>query len=525
MLRYRTPSNDSPAISPPPSIMEIILDDLLLKFENIYLPKEVYQHICKILRVADDVSSIHQKDAYEAIKKHQGWTEKTLENFIKEHRVNQGTTGKYRQLNFSGFPNKKITKNGIRLYDTVENTQHLLKQYGITVNWDVIEKKNHLTISSEKSTEESMMIETIIGLTRLNELPQTNVINRISAIAQENPINRVTDYLNSLTYEEDGYIQQLANHITVESETEHIRDKVLRMWMIMACAAADYAESTSNKKALAKFDSVMIFVGDQGIKKTLFFQAMLPKELKQYFDDGVLINPTDRDSISQCFQSWIIEAGEIDALFKKADIGRFKAFLSKTIDIFRKPYERTARKYQRRTVFVGSANEREFLKDYTGNRRYWPLLVKKLVLPTDDNLLKNAWAEAWNRYINGEIWWADEDFEKILLTQVQSFQISLSGEPVENTIRIMIAQANGVFACDVIKTVDIEKAMKTDFLSDHRIEKVPSVTKIGMIMRQYNLGVNIRTRNHRFWIIRNKEKYEKMRNSAIDSYYNAFHSS
>lgn len=524
MFRCKTPSNDSLTIAPPPSVMELILDDLLLKFDNVYLPKEVYQHICKILRVADDVSSTCKKIAYDAIRKHQGWTEKTLENFIEKQRINQGETGQYRQLNFSTFPNKKITKNSIRLYDTVENTKHLLREYGITINWDVIEKKNHLTISRETSTEESMIIETIIGLTRLNELPQINIINRIAAIAQENPINRVTDYLNSLTYEDEGYIQQLANHITVESETEHIRDKVLRMWMIMACAAADYAESTPNKEAIAKFDSVMIFVGDQGIKKTHFFRAMLPEKMRRYFNDGVLINPTDRDSISECFQWWVIEAGEIDALFKKADIGRFKAFLSKRVDVFRKPYERTARKYQRRTAFVGSANEREFLKDYTGNRRYWPLLVKKLIIPTDNDLLNNAWAEAWYSYKNGEVWWADEAFEKVLLNQVGSFQVSLTGEPVEDTIRILIAQAHGAFACDVIKSIDIEKAMKTDYLSDHKVEKVPSLKLIGMIMKQCNLGSNIKTRNSKYWIIRNAEKYEKMKNVEVERYYNAFHS-
>lgn len=508
-----------------PTAMEAVLDELLWTFNHAIAGAEVSQQIYKILSVANEVDSTHRKIAHDAIKKRQGWSAKMLKNVIKEQRIAEGKTGKYQQLSFANFPNKKIIKNSIRLYDTFENTRHLLKEYGIVINYNVIMKNDIIAIPSENSNKESILTETIIGLIKLNELPQTNIINRIAAIAQENPINPVVEHLSSLEYKGEGYIQQLANHVIVESETEHIRDKIFRMWMIMACAAADYAESTSNEEAIAKFDSVMIFVGAQGLKKTQFFKAMLPELLRQYFNDGVLINPTDRDSVSECFQWWIIEAGEIDALFKKADIGRFKAFLSKSIDVFRKPYERAARKYQRRTAFVGSANEREFLKDYTGNRRYWPLLVKKLVIPTDENIINNAWAEAWCNYQNGETWWADEEFEKVLLGQVGSFQISLTGEPVEDAIRILIIKANGVFACDIVRSIDIRNELKSDILSEYNIEKVPSVQTIGRIMKQGNLGTNMKTSRIKYWIIRNNEKYAKMRNVDVDRYYNNFHSS
>lgn len=520
MLDHITPSVH---LERHPTAMEAVLDELVWTLNQKIAGAEVSQHIYKILSVANEVDSTHRKTAHDAIKKRQGWSAKILKNVIKEQRIAEGKTGKYQQLSFANFPNKKIIKNSIRLYDTFENTRHLLKEYGIVINYNVIMKNDIIAIPSENSNKESILVETIIGLMKLNELPQTNIINRIAAIAQENPINPVVEHLSSLEYKGEGYIQQLANHVIVESETEHIRDKIFRMWMIMACAAADYAESTSNEEAIAKFDSVMIFVGAQGLKKTQFFKAMLPELLRQYFNDGVLINPTDRDSVSECFQWWIIEAGEIDALFKKADIGRFKAFLSKSIDVFRKPYERAARKYQRRTAFVGSANEREFLKDYTGNRRYWPLLVEKLVIPTDDDLLNDAWAEAWYNYKNGETWWADEKFEKVLLDQIESFQVSLTNEPVDDAIRIMIAQAYGAFACDVIKSIDIEKALKNDFLSKHRIEKVPSITIIGRIMAQSRLGIRRKTVGHIVWIIRNAKKYEKMRNRDVAKYYNDFH--
>jgi len=263
----------------------------------------------------------------------------------------------------------------------------------------------------------------------------------------------------------------------------------------------------------------MIFVGEQGLKKTQFFRAMLPKPLRQYFNDGVMIDPTDKDSVSECVQRWVVEAGEIDGLFKKADINRFKAFLSRSIDVFRKPYERSSVEYQRRTVFVGSANEREFLKDHTGNRRYWPLLVEKLRIITDDDLIDSAWAEAWQLYTDGVQWWPNEDREKVLSNQTKSFQVPITDEPVDDAIKAMIDLRSGVFKYDVLKLSDIREALKTSGLSGHNIEKTPSNTMIGKIMKQHGLGISMRTATSRYWIIRDFEKYQQMKTTDVEKYY------
>ncbi len=235
---------------------------------------------------------------------------------------------------------------------------------------------------------------------------------------ESNAGEQVVEHLKSLEYKGAGFIQQLAEHVTVESGTDHIRDRVFRMWMIMACAAADYAESTPNKEALAKFEYIMIFVGEQGVGKTIFFGAMLPKELRQYFNDGVYIDLNDSDLVSQCLQNWAVETTDLLPI----PYG-FNCFLGKSSDAYRRPYEQSLEHHQRQTVFVGSINEREFLDSSTINRRYWPLFVEKLVIPNDIELINNAWAEAWTAYITGEQWWPQPDFEADLLShQITSFQ-------------------------------------------------------------------------------------------------------
>ena len=236
----------------------------------------------------------------------------------------------------------------------------------------------------------------------------------------------VVNRLSNLNGDGSGHIQKLAEHIMVASETERIRDKVFRMWMIMACAAADHAESTPNKEAKPKFDSMLIFVGDEGIGKTRFFKAMLPEQFWQYFDDSVLFDFTSFDTrfdfFAQYSENWVVEIGDLDFLSGGLGVNRLNSLLSKSFDSSRKPYEEATKNYQRRTVFVGSTTEWEFLKSRGVNRRYWPLLIAKLITP-NASLTEKAWAEAWTAYTNGEVWWPQTDFKKELSRHVVSFQL------------------------------------------------------------------------------------------------------
>ncbi len=514
-----------PPPPPPPPPMKETLDKLLIELAKLPKDETAKVYAFTILKIAKDVERVDQLRVYKIVKKHFGWSNRSFKNILEEQHAKWFSEKKIvapKALNPGTFPNHKFLENGnIRLYDSMENTEHLLRGYGITVRWDQIVKDTIISVPGHKNTNYADAIERVISLVRVNNLSQGNTENRVAVVAHSNPINPVVDHLESLDYNGDGYIQQLADHVTVESETEYIRDKVFRMWMIMACAAADYAESTSREEALPQFDSIMIFIGNQGLHKTQFFRAMLPKPSRQYFKNGALIDPSDKDSISTCFCYWIVEAGELDGLLRKIDIIRLKAFLSNDVDEFRKPYARSARKYQRRTAFVASTNERDFLKDHTGNRRFWPLAVEKLVIPTDENLINNAWAEAWNSYVNGEIWWPDEDFKKILSRHVMSFQMALSTDPVEEAIRDLIETRTGKFAKDVVKSMDIRNLLLRRGMNDYDFEKTPSITLIGRVMNQYDLGSNIKTQNGRYWIIRNRENYKKMKKADIEKYYNS----
>ena len=104
--------------------------------------------------------------------------------------------------------------------------------------------------------------------------------------------------------------------------------------------------------------------------------------------------------------TWINEIGELNAM-SKYEVAAVKQFLSKQSDIYRAAYGRRTESHPRRCVFFGTSNDAEFLRDYTGNRRFWPVDVgiNEPKLSVFDDLpgqVDQIWAEAvWNFRVYG----------------------------------------------------------------------------------------------------------------------------
>ena len=96
--------------------------------------------------------------------------------------------------------------------------------------------------------------------------------------------------------------------------------------------------------------------------------------------------------------SWIVEVSELTGL-RKSEINIAKQFLTRQEDIFREAYGRRTKKYPRRCVFFGTSNDAEFLKDASGNRRFWPIdtfvqTPKKSIFQDLAKEVDQIWAEA-----------------------------------------------------------------------------------------------------------------------------------
>lgn len=152
-----------------------------------------------------------------------------------------------------------------------------------------------------------------------------------------------------------------------------------------------------------KADSMLILEGKQGFKKSTFFSSLLPDS--RYFSDSLSRVGHSIETIRQVHAGpAIFEIGELSGL-KKQEVEEIKAFLSAQEDDLRPLYE-PPRKAKRRAIFVGSTNQREYLRDETGGRRFWPVRVEKEI---DMQLVleeREQWfAEALKRVQDGELWW------------------------------------------------------------------------------------------------------------------------
>ena len=111
-----------------------------------------------------------------------------------------------------------------------------------------------------------------------------------------------------------------------------------------------------------------------------------------FFDDEIVIG--DKDAAQVLRGKWVIELGELSAL-SRHDLAATKAYITRAVDSYRPSFGRVSRDFPRRCVFTASTNEAEYLKDPTGNRRFWPVPVKSACPRTISACWPTACSTTW----------------------------------------------------------------------------------------------------------------------------------
>lgn len=149
-----------------------------------------------------------------------------------------------------------------------------------------------------------------------------------------------------------------------------------------------------------KFDEMIILQGGQGIGKSTTLQRL---SLGYYTD----ITEKLGDEVTfKVMRTWLVELSELSTM-KKTDSDTFKAWLSATKDTVRKKYGGDPDDYPRAFTILGTTNNKEILKDRTGNRRYWLMYcdkdnIKNTIWSLDSQYILKLWSEVYQWYLNGE---------------------------------------------------------------------------------------------------------------------------
>ena len=143
-----------------------------------------------------------------------------------------------------------------------------------------------------------------------------------------------------------------------------------------------------------KFDSMIVLNGDQGIGKS----TLIAKLGGEWYSDSLNLSDMNDKTAAEKLQGyWIMEIGELAGM-RKADLDKVKAFISRQDDKYRASFGRRVTPHPRQCVFFGTTNSQNgYLRDITGNRRYWNVKVpgngKYKPWDMDADTVKQVWAE------------------------------------------------------------------------------------------------------------------------------------
>ena len=213
----------------------------------------------------------------------------------------------------------------------------------------------------------------------------------IETIAKDHPFHPVRDWLVSLKWDGRSRIDALFSNYFGSEDSEYTR--AVSRNVLIGAVARIYRPG-------CKLDTMPVIEGPQGEKKSSAIETLFGSSW--YSVSKAALDSKDFDqSLLGC---WALEFAEMDK-FSRADVARIKLQLSTAVDRIRLPYRRDFESFPRTSVFFGSINENEYLRDPTGNRRFWPIRVGRIDLPALFHEREQLWAEAVQRYERGEPWW------------------------------------------------------------------------------------------------------------------------
>ncbi|MBI1382631.1 MAG: hypothetical protein GC161_16260 [Planctomycetaceae bacterium] len=219
--------------------------------------------------------------------------------------------------------------------------------------------------------------------------PKERFVAIVSDAARQNRRHPVREFLDGLTWDStprlDGW---LSSYLGAE-DTEYTR----AVGTLVLVAAVRRVRQPG-----CKFDEMLVLEGLQGTDKSNALKVLAVVE--DWFSDDLPLNAKAQQFIEQTTGKWIVEAGELKGM-RKGDVDALKSCLSRQRDRARMAFGRLPLERARQFVIIGTTNSEHYLKDNTGNRRFWPVRMGEVRLADLRRDREQLWAEAAAREAAG----------------------------------------------------------------------------------------------------------------------------
>ena len=291
-------------------------------------------------------------------------------------------------------------------------------------------------VPREWRDQDTVLLQDWLQIQGLRSITTNMVDLAVNTIMHEQIYHPVRDWLEGLRWDGVARLDEwLARYAGTPQDTYHAH--VGRWFLMTMCRRV--AEPG------CRADYMLVLEGPQGIEKsTLLARLAGPVG---WFSDSIPDIGT-KDASEHLVGRWLIEIAEMDR-FDRAESAAMKAFLSRTTERYRRAFARRTMNEPRQCVFAGTVNHRSYLKDDTGNRRYWPITVGRIDLAGLMAVRDQLFAEAWHRAVTlGEQYWPDPLFEDLFIQPEQDER--LEADPWDHLVMGFLRDKTRVLIHEVI---------------------------------------------------------------------------
>ena len=237
----------------------------------------------------------------------------------------------------------------------------------------------------------------------LPSIARAALTEAIQTVAHTRRFHPIREQLEGLVWDGVSRVDKWLIHILGEKPAQWVDKAGVAREPTLLPAMAEYLQIVGRCWLLGmvnrvmrpgcKFDYCPVLEGVGGLRKSTMVEILAGTE---YFSDTPFEVGRGKEAQEQVQGLWLYEIAEMTH-FSKSEVGAIKAFITSKVDRYRVAYGSTVGSFARQCVLVGTTNENTYLRDRTGNRRFWPIPVRNVIntewlIKYRDQLLAEAYA-------------------------------------------------------------------------------------------------------------------------------------
>ncbi len=226
-------------------------------------------------------------------------------------------------------------------------------------------------------------------------------------------VNPLREYILALPeWDGEDHIGEVARMVKTEGL---LWERCFKKWFVAMVASWMRDEVVNHQ--------VLVLIGEQGIYKTTWLDALMPPELVQYRCRQSGARAVDKDEQLRATEFGLINMDEIDRMSEQ-ELNALKSLITASDINVRAAYAIAKERRLRVASYVASGNKERFLTDTTGNRRWLPFRVTAIASPFAHPMpYAQMYAQAWALVQQGYDFWFSLDDIRAVASHVDEFMV------------------------------------------------------------------------------------------------------